>query len=36
MRESGLLPRVSPLGWEHIMLTGDLDWHSCAAERKIA
>ena len=36
MRELGLLAHVSPLGWEHIMLTGEFDWHSCAAERKIA
>ena len=36
MREPGLLAHVSPLGWEHIMLTGEFDWHSCAAERKIA
>ena len=36
MREPGLLPHVSPLGWEHIILTGDFDWHSGAAERKIA
>ena len=27
---------TSPLGWEHIILTGDYDWHSGAAERKIA
>ena len=37
MREPGLLlPHISPLGWEHIILTGDFDWHSGAAERKIA
>ena len=36
MREPGLLPHVSPLGWEHVILTGDFDWHSGAAERKIA
>jgi hypothetical protein len=23
-------------GWEHIILTGDYDWYSGAAERKIA
>ena len=31
-----LLKHASPLGWEHIILTGDYDWHSGAAERKIA
>ena len=31
--EPGLLRHVSPLGWEHIVLTGDYDWHSGAAER---
>ena len=31
-----LLGHTSPLGWEHIILTGDYDWHSGAAERKIA
>jgi TnpA family transposase len=31
-----LLRHTSPLGWEHIILTGDYDWHSGAAERKIA
>ena len=31
-----LLCHTSPLGWEHIILTGDYDWHSGAAERKIA
>ena len=31
-----LLSHTSPLGWEHIILTGDYDWHSGAAERKIA
>ena len=36
MREPGLLPHISPLGWEHIILTGDFDWHSGAAERKVA
>ena len=24
---------VSPLGWDHIVLTGDYDWNSGAAER---
>ena len=28
-----LLRHVSPLGWEHIVLTGDCDWNSGAAER---
>ncbi len=36
MPSLGLLPFTSPLGWEHIILTGDFDWHSGAAERKIA
>ncbi len=36
MRKPGKLPHVSPLGWEHIMQTGDFDRHSGAAERKIA
>jgi len=31
-----LLGHTSPPGWEHIILTGDFDWHSGAAERKIA
>lgn len=31
-----LLPFTSPLGWDHIILSGDFDWHSGAAERKIA
>ena len=26
----------SPLGWDHIILSGDFDWHSGAAERTIA
>ena len=26
-----LLRHVSPLGWEHIVLTGDYDWNSGAA-----
>lgn len=30
-----LLSQMSPLGWEHIILTGDFDWHSGAAERKM-
>ena len=28
-----LLRHVSPLGWYHIGLTGDYNWHSGAAER---
>ena len=31
-----LLPFTSPLGWDHIILSGDFDWHSGAAERQIA
>ena len=31
-----LLRHVSPLGWEHIVLTGDYDWNSGAAERNNA
>ncbi len=31
-----LLRHASPLGWNHIILSGDFDWHSGAAERKIA
>ena len=31
-----LLAHTSPLGWEHVILSGDFDWHSGAAERKIA
>jgi hypothetical protein len=34
--DTKLLSHTSPLGWEHIILTGDFDWHSGAAERKIA
>ena len=34
--DTALLPHASPLGWEHIILSGDFDWHSGAAERKIA
>ena len=34
--DPALLPHTSPLGWEHIILSGDFDWHSGAAERKIA
>ena len=28
-----LLRHVSPLGWNHIVLTGDYDWDSGAAQR---
>ena len=31
-----LLPFTSPLRWDHIILSGDFDWHSGAAKRKIA
>nr|WP_281256623.1 Tn3 family transposase [Roseovarius mucosus] len=31
-----LLAHTSPLGWEHVILSGDFDWHSGAADRKIA
>jgi len=31
-----VLPFTSPLGWDHIILSGDFDWHSGSAERKIA
>ncbi len=34
--DQALLPHTSPFGWEHISLSGDFDWHSGAAERKIA
>ena len=34
--DRALLPHTSPLGLEHIILSGDFDWHSGAAERKIA
>ena len=26
--DEALLPHVSPLGWEHINLTGDYAWHA--------
>lgn len=26
--DEALLPHVSPLGWEHINLTGDYVWHA--------
>ena len=29
--DPNLLRHVSPLGWEHIVLTGDYDWNSGAA-----
>ena len=31
--DPSLLRDVSPLGWKHIVLTGDYDWNSGAAER---
>lgn len=31
--DPSLLKHASPQGWEHIILTGDYDWHSGAAER---
>ena len=31
--DPSLLRHVSPLGWDHIILTGDYDWNSGAAER---
>ena len=31
--DPNLLRHVSPLGWYHIGLTGDYNWHSGAAER---
>ena len=34
--DTKLLPFTSPLGWEHVILSGDFDWHSGAAERKIS
>lgn len=34
--DAARLPHASPLGWEHIILSGDFDWHSGAADRKIA
>ena len=34
--DQALLPHTSPLGWEHIILSGDFEWHSGAEERKIA
>lgn len=34
--DAKLLPHTSPLGWEHVILSGDFDWHSGTAERKIA
>ena len=36
MPDPGLLPFTSPLGWEQINVTGNFDWHSGAAERRIA
>jgi hypothetical protein len=34
--DAKLLPHTSPLGWEYVILSGDFDWHSGAADRKIA
>ena len=34
--DAKLLSHASPLGWEHVILSGDFDWHSGAADRKIA
>jgi len=34
--DAKLLAHTSPLGWEHVILSGDFDWHSGAADRKIA
>ena len=31
--EPSLLRHVSPLGWDHIVLTGDYDWNTGAAQR---
>ena len=31
-----LLPFTSPLAWDHIILSGNFDWHSGATERKAA
>ena len=31
--DPSLLRHVSPLGWSHIVLTGDYDWNSGAAPR---
>ncbi len=33
--DAAFLPHTSPLGWDHVILSGDFDWHSGAAERKI-
>jgi TnpA family transposase len=34
--DAKLLAHTSPLGWEHVILSGDFDWHSGPADRKIA
>ena len=34
--DPALLPFTSPLGWDHIILSGGFDWHTGAADRKIA
>ena len=33
LADASLLRHVSPLGWDHIILTGDYDWDSGAAQR---
>ena len=33
LADPGLLRHVSPLGWEHIALTGEFDWNSGAHQR---
>ena len=33
LTDPGLLRRISPLGREYIVLTGDYDWNSRAVER---
>ena len=34
--DAKLLAHTSPLGWDHVSLSDDFDWHSGAAERTIA
>ena len=34
--DPALLPHTSPLGWDPIILSGNFDWHSGAAERQIS
>ena len=33
LADPNLLRHVSPLGWNHIVLTGDYDWNSGPAQR---